>query len=128
MEAVALDTNIIIAGFSGDETILSSLDNVELVYIPVTVAGELCFGAFKSDRVTDNLKRVHDFVSEFELIEIGFDVSDKYGVLKSTLQRAGTPAADNDMWIAACAIHKDVPIVTRDSHFDLIGDVQQLRW
>ena len=128
MAIVALDTNIIIAGFAGDKAVLEGLDSVDSIYIPATVAGELCFGAFKSKKLLDNLKRVTDFINQFEMIEIGLEVSVRYGIIKSDLQRVGTPVADNDLWIAACAIHREVPLVTRDSHFDRIEGLSKLQW
>ncbi len=128
MAVVALDTNIIIAGFAGDQSVLDGLHSVEKILIPATVAGELCFGAFKSEKLLDNLKRVTDFVNQFEMIMIDMEVSVRYGIIKSELQKRGTPVADNDLWIAACSIQKNVPLVTRDSHFDRIEDLTKLWW
>jgi len=128
MEVVALDKNIIIAGFAGDQSVLEGLDSVEKIYIPATVAGELCFGAFKSEKLLDNLKRVTDFVNQFEMIMIDMEVSVRYGIIKSDLQKRGTPVADNDLWIAACAIQRNVPLVTRDSHFDRVDGLSKLQW
>jgi len=62
------------------------------------------------------------------MIKIDIEVSVRYGVIKADLQRASTPVADNDLWIAACAIHKEVPLVTRDSHFDRIEGLSKLQW
>ncbi|HWL95174.1 MAG TPA: PIN domain-containing protein [Phycisphaerae bacterium] len=43
-----------------------------------------------------------------------------YGEIKTKLWNAGKPIPDNDIWIAALAMQYDVPISTRDRHFQYI--------
>ena len=85
MEVVALDTNTVIAGFRGDESNIDGLDAAKKINIPATVAGEQCFGAFKSKKLLNNIKGVGDFVSQFKMIKIDMEVSVRYGVIKADL-------------------------------------------
>jgi len=46
-----LDTNIVIGILANDQLLIERIKNMEEVYIPITVVGELYFGAFKSKKV-----------------------------------------------------------------------------
>ena len=46
-----LDTNIVIALFAGEQSVLDHLKDANEVYIPSIVIGELYFGAHKSSQV-----------------------------------------------------------------------------
>jgi tRNA(fMet)-specific endonuclease VapC len=53
-----LDTNIIIALFADEAGVKQHLLTAEEVFIPSIVIGELCYGARKSGRPTENLARI----------------------------------------------------------------------
>ena len=36
------------------------------------------------------------------------------------LEESGRPIPENDLWIAAVALELEMPLVTRDAHFDRI--------
>jgi predicted nucleic acid-binding protein len=48
-------------------------------------------------------------------------------LLVSRLRAAGRRAPINDSWIAATAIAHGVPIVTQDSDYDAMPDVEVIR-
>ena len=56
-----LDTNIIIALFASDAAVKTHLAEAGEVFVSSIAIGELCFGAWRSARVQDNLARVDDF-------------------------------------------------------------------
>ena len=58
-----LDTNIVIALFAKDADVMFHLSNAEEVFVPSIVIGELFYGAYKSSRVQNNLKRINEFVA-----------------------------------------------------------------
>ena len=43
-----LDTNIVIELFRGNKKVLSVLSNYDVIYLPITVLGELYLGAYRS--------------------------------------------------------------------------------
>ena len=49
-----LDTNIVIALFAKEQTVLENLALAAEVFIPVVTIGELHFGAYKSARQAEN--------------------------------------------------------------------------
>ncbi len=59
-----LDTNILIALFAGDESVRTHLANAALVFIPNIAAGELFYGARKSQRSRENLEQIENLLLE----------------------------------------------------------------
>jgi predicted nucleic acid-binding protein len=54
-------------------------------------------------------------------------VSDAWALLVSQLRAAGRKVPINDSWIAATAIAHQVPIVTQDTDYDAMPDVEVIR-
>lgn len=46
--------------------------------------------------------------------------AEQYARLFVQLKWAGTPVADNDLWVAALALQHDLVLTTRDKHFKKI--------
>jgi tRNA(fMet)-specific endonuclease VapC len=60
-----LDTNIVIALFAGELSVLEHLKDATEVYIPSGVIGELYYGAHKSSHVSKNLIRIEEISARF---------------------------------------------------------------
>jgi tRNA(fMet)-specific endonuclease VapC len=60
------------------------------------------------------------------LADPGRDTAEHYARLFVQLKRAGTPAPDNDLWIAALALEHDLRLVTRDRHFARIPQLMRI--
>ena len=58
-----LDTNIVIALFAGDRAVETKVRNTADVALAPLIIGELCFGAQKSQKVTENLHRINMFIA-----------------------------------------------------------------
>ncbi|RCV65600.1 tRNA(fMet)-specific endonuclease VapC [Methanophagales archaeon] len=112
-----LDTNIVIALFAGDPSVEEQLEQAEEVFVPRIVLGELYFGASKSGRAQQNLRRIDEFGFNTAVIASDIDTAREYGVIKSALQEKGQPIPENGIWIAAIARQHDLTLVTRDGHF-----------
>ncbi len=123
-----LDTNIVIAIFSGETSIKEHLLKVDEVFISSTVLGELFFGAFKSKRSKTNLKRISDFADSISILMCDKDTAYQYGIVKNKLLDKGKPIPENDIWIAAVAIQNNLILVTRDGHFSEIEDLKYEKW
>ena len=59
-----LDTNVAIAFFAGDLSVQEKVRNTEYIVAVPPVIGELCFGAQKSNRVTENLHKIDILVQQ----------------------------------------------------------------
>ena len=123
-----LDTNIVIALFSDEIAVQERARSAAVVALAPPIIGELCYGAQKSSRDAENLRRIDNFVQRNAFFLCDLETAQWYGIIKDQLRRKGRPIPDNDIWIAAIAIQRGLILVTRDSHFDEVESLQTERW
>ena len=123
-----LDTNVAIALFAGDLAVQEKVRSAEYIVAVPPVIGELCFGAQKSNRVTENLDKIDILVQQSIVFPCDLETAHWYGIIKERLRRKGRPIPNNDIWIAAIAMQHDLILVTRDAHFDEVESLQVERW
>jgi tRNA(fMet)-specific endonuclease VapC len=118
-----LDTNIVIELFRGNQAIITLLDEQEKVYIPVAVLGELYLGAYRSVNVPKKLQEVRNFLENCIILFADATTADKYAIIKTALLNKGKPIPENDIWIAATAMHYQLPLRTNDEHFKEVDGI-----
>ena len=123
-----LDTNIVIAIFANDASVKDSLEKAEEVFVPIIVLGELYYGAQKSSRTKPNVARIDEFAESCSVLTCNTETSRQYGEIKNSLRLKGQPIPENDIWIAAIAKQYGMTLVSRDDHFEEIGDLETLTW
>lgn len=123
-----LDTNIVIALFADEVSVKDNLAEAEEVFISSVVIGELYYGAQKSGRVETNLTRIDEFIVGNVVLGCDADTARRYGLVKNGLRLKGRPIPENDIWLAAIALQYDLTLVTRDSHFDSVENLQTVVW
>lgn len=123
-----LDTNIAIALFAGDPIVQEKVRDADYVAVAPPIIGELCFGAQKSNKVSENLQKIDILVEQSFVFSCDLETAQWYGIIKNQLRRKGTPIPINDIWIAAIAVQHGLVLVTRDSHFDEVESLQTERW
>ena len=123
-----LDTNIVVALFEDDPGVLQHLRQRPRISISITVLGELYYGAFKSAKLNENLKRINDLYSEVTLFESDAETAYEYGNIKNELQIKGRPIPTNDVWIAATARQHGLILVSRDKHFAVVDYLSWEQW
>ena len=123
-----LDTNIVIALFAQDSAVVEHLDEVEEVFIPSIVLGELYFGARKSRRVKENLARINEFAVSNVVLGCDTETARYYGEIKNALREKGRPIPENDVWVAAIALQYDLTLISRDAHFGEIDHLKVESW
>ena len=96
--------------------------------VPITVVGELFRGAQKSGRVAANLRRVENFSTGVKILAHDMETARRYGLIQHVLRLKGKPLTQNDAWIAATAMRFDLPLVTRDKHFDYVDGLKIVAW
>lgn len=111
-----LDTNVWIAIAKGEATAIGRLRvlNPLSVVSCAVVRAELMFGARKSRRVAENLAGFQALLEPFVSLPFDDRAADHYGVIRATLEAAGTPIGANDLEIAAIALANDCTIATRN--------------
>lgn len=112
-----LDTSVCVAYLRGtDEAIrdrLRAVDSADLRLCSV-VKAELLYGARRSVRVAENLRRLEAFLHPFSSLPFDDAAAERYAVLRVQLEREGTPIGGHDMQIAAIALASDSTVVTRN--------------
>ncbi|MBI3694085.1 MAG: PIN domain-containing protein, partial [Acidobacteria bacterium] len=96
----------------------------KLIAVSFVTVGELLFGARKRGwgkiKVDDLLARLRSVV----VVPYDFKVCETYADLKARLAAVGMVVADNDLWIAACAVRHSVPLISNNcAHFEKIPDL-----
>jgi tRNA(fMet)-specific endonuclease VapC len=138
-----LDTNHCSRLLEGDAAVVGKLEELGdvLVATCVIVQGELVFMAWKSQRPASNLRRVEEFLRDIEVLPIDDETADTYGRLKAGLLDRFGPrekarrrrariedvgVTENDLWIAACSVRYGLTLVSSDSDFARLGQVETL--
>lgn len=128
MKAV-LDTNIYVDFAMGrpDVVDILAVQSSEIL-LPAVVMGELFYGFMKGSRTRYNEEKFHRFVTELEvsIIRVDEEVARKYAVIYSTLTDSGTRIPINDVWIAACCMSVGGTLLTRDRHFQQVGQIDKI--
>ncbi|MDQ2680036.1 MAG: type II toxin-antitoxin system VapC family toxin [Candidatus Eremiobacteraeota bacterium] len=110
-----LDSNAIVAILKGNPKLHARLRLHEPrdFGIPAVVAHELYYGAFKSQRIAQNLARVEAL--QFEVVHFDRDDARVSGELRATLAASGSPIGPYDVLIAGQALARSLSIVTRNT-------------
>lgn len=119
-----LDTNIVIELFRGNQSVIDFLDKQDKLYLPTATLGELYLGAYRSSNVSKKLQEIKSFLESCLVIYTDAITSDKYAIIKTALLNKGKPIPENDIWIAATAMHYDIQLYTLDEHF---GEVEGIK-
>ena len=123
-----LDTNILIALFANETAVVDRLKQTEPVFVSSVALGEMYYGAHKSSRVKENIARLDEFAGSSVILGCDAAVARRYGEVKEKLRQKGQPIPENDIWIAAIALHYDLTLVTRDSHFQEVESLKVVAW
>lgn len=123
-----LDTNIAIALINREHSVHARLSVSLSTFVPAVVIGELYFGAYKSQRVNENLQSLRDFADSTIVLSCDDATARFYGEIKNQLRLKGKPIPENDIWIAAIAIQHDLTLVSRDAHFQEIDGLTVEVW
>jgi tRNA(fMet)-specific endonuclease VapC len=120
-----LDANIVVALFKDDPLVHERLEQRPSVLVSAVVLGELYYGAQKSERLDQNLRRINRFLTRAAVLQSDAATAYEYGLIRNELRKKGRPLPENDIWIAAAARQHNLTLVSREKHF---AEVENLRW
>lgn len=123
-----LDTNALSAFADGDKGILPALKKAAFLAVPVVVLGEFYFGIRQSRLRKTYEKWIEENMPLWKMLDVTRRTAKHYGAVHSELKKAGTPIPENDVWIAALAMEHDLPVLTRDAHFDKVAKLSVVSW
>lgn len=124
---VLLNTSVVIAHLRRDPDLTVRLAEAA-VFMPWVVLGELHYGVERARRRKEALSPILEFLRIAALLLPDRDTAEQYGRIKAELTDKGTLIPDNDIWIAALARQHDMPVATRDRHFNAVQQLKILDW
>jgi tRNA(fMet)-specific endonuclease VapC len=93
------------------------------------VRAELLFGARRSRRVEENIKRVRLFAEPLQSLPFDDRSAEYYGDIRADLAKRGCPIGPNDTLIAAIALVHEARLVTRNRReFERVGGLEIESW
>lgn len=122
-----LDTNIVTAILNREQGVEENIRN-NLIYISSTVLGELYFGAKNSSQQERNLQKIEVLITRCTILNCDQITANFYSDIRLALKKKGRPIPENDIWIAAVAQQHNLTLVTRDSDFQYVDNLQVVKW
>ena len=126
-----LDTDTIIFSLKGNAAVQKNLlfHINDVIKISTITLMELYYGAYKSQKVTGNLAKIKTIEQSLEIIPVGIEVAEIFGMLKSKLEKTGSRLDDFDLIIAACSLAHNLTLVTNnEKHFQRIEELKLANW
>lgn len=126
-----LDTDTLIYSLKGHAAIARNLRKHLRDTLKVSVISlmELCYGAYKSQKVASNLAKIKAIEEALEVIPVGRETVDAFGFLKADLQKSGIPLDDFDLILASSALTHNLTLVTNNmNHFQRIKGLKLANW
>ncbi|MBF0274197.1 MAG: type II toxin-antitoxin system VapC family toxin [Nitrospinae bacterium] len=126
-----LDTDTIIYSLKGNEAVRQNLNKrvLESIKISAITLMELYYGAHKSQKVESNIAKIKAIENSLEVMAINPELSEIFGMLKSQLEKKGTPLDDFDLIIASTALTYNLTLVSNNErHFRRIDGLKLENW
>ncbi len=98
------------------------------ICVPFVVVAELRAGFAVGTHSARNESRFQQFLHRprVEVLFSDLATTRHYAHLYRQLRTAGTPIPTNDMWIAALVLQNELPLYSRDAHFDVLPQLPRI--
>jgi tRNA(fMet)-specific endonuclease VapC len=123
-----VDTNALSAAADGDPAVLALLGRAEQMAIPVIVLGEYRYGISQSRNRTSYENWLTGLLHDCLVLDITEPTTHHYAEIILELKKLGRPIPTNDLWIAALCRQHELPLLSRDQHFDGIAGTTRIGW
>jgi tRNA(fMet)-specific endonuclease VapC len=126
-----LDTDTIVFSLRGHPVVLENLRQHlnDTIKVSVISCMELYYGAYKSNAIASNVAKVKTLEDELDVIPVGSESAEIFGMLKSKMETTGNRLDDFDLAIAACALTHNLILVTHNiKHFQRIEGLKVIDW
>jgi predicted nucleic acid-binding protein len=122
-----LDTDWIIDMLNGRTEARRVIDSLnDEVAMSIVSCAELFEGTATLSRGDIRRDELERFVESATVIGLDTDIARTFGSLRARLRTAGQLIGDMDLLIAATAVRWDMTLITRDRHFERIGELKRL--
>lgn len=126
-----LDTDTCIYWLKGKEEVRRKVEQIGVDNLRITIItlAELKYGAFNSQKVSENLKNINDFLGKVKVLLLDEDAAERFGKIKAGLRRTGQLIEDFDILISSIALsHGGVLVTNNIEHFKRISGLSHENW
>ena len=123
-----VDTAALSAWLDGDPLLKQTLENAEHLFLASIALGEYRFGILSSRHRNDYEERLRSLEGEFHTFSTDAGTARHFADIRHALKKKGRPIPWHDVWIAAIARQHNLPVLSRDSHFDQVPGVRRVGW
>ena len=126
-----LDTDTLIYILKGNPVVERNLQAHyhDPIKISVISLMELYYGAYKSQKIKSNLAKVKTLENSLEVIPLGTEIVEIFGMQKAKLERIGSRLDDFDLSLACFALAYNLILVTNNvKHFKRIDGLKTNNW
>ena len=113
-----LDTNVCIAYLNGTSSAIKEhfrTKHSSDLFLCSVVKAELIYGAYKSQRPEENLKKVEHFLGHFPSLPFDDKAAEFYGKIRASLEKQGQIIGPNDLMIASIALANQKILITNNT-------------
>ena len=121
-----LDTNALSAWVEGLATVEAAFRSADRLVVPSVVLGEYYFGIRQSRHRSRYEEWLRRYLPLAEIAAVTSATADAYADIRLELKRLGTPIPPNDAWIAALAHQHALPVLSNDTHFDVVAGIRRI--
>ena len=126
-----LDTNIVIYVIKRRPLEILEIFNAhagQMCISSITLA-ELLHGVEKSSMISQNMRKIEDFVSRLEVLPYDSSAASHYGDIRADLEKKGTPIGVNDLHIAGHARSEALILVSNNiREFERVEGLRLENW
>lgn len=126
-----LDTDTCIYWLKGKEEVKRKVEKIGVDNLRITIItlAELKYGAFNSQKVSENLKNINDFLGKVKVLLLDEDAAERFGKIKAGLRKTGQLIEDFDILIGSIALsHGGVLVTNNIEHFKRISGLSHENW
>ena len=123
-----VDTNALSAVADGQPAAVRLFSQAATIELPVIVLGEYRFGIAHSRHRSEYETWLRELTTATRVLCVDEETSVLYAHIRAELKRAGQPIPSNDLWIAALARQRQLPLMSLDRHFDAVHDLDRIGW
>jgi len=123
-----LDTNALSGFLARDMAVRALVESAHVVALPVIVLGEYYFGLTTSNQRARLESDLAELLRDVQVLDISAITAAHYAEIRVELKARARPIPENDLWIAALARQHNLPILTRDRHFEAVPGIGRISW
>lgn len=123
-----VDTNALSAIADERDRIRELLGKATGIAVPVIAIGEYRSGIARSRDFLRYQQWLDEFILASRVLDIDESTTRRYADIALELRKVGKPIPTNDIWIAALCRQHELPLLSRDRHFDTVSGIQRIEW